>query len=199
MSTFYHGSSVLFDKFDLSHVLEGDGKVKFGYGVYLTSSFKSAAHYSGANKSVTIHYVYTVKIPELTDTNHIDFNKSIHPAIITCAEDKLGISIPQKYTLNGKDFRKFLAKIFEKQIYIDLGAGQPMDKPLHFIGEQMASDFLNSIGVEFITWPYSWKNPNLGLNIAVLNDRKIEILKIQQVELDNKQQLIKGSEKEVKI
>lgn len=30
---FYHGSGVLFDDFDLSHALEGDGKVKFGYGV----------------------------------------------------------------------------------------------------------------------------------------------------------------------
>lgn len=42
MAIFYHGSSVLFPRFNLSHVLEGDGKVKFGYGVYLTSSFKSA-------------------------------------------------------------------------------------------------------------------------------------------------------------
>ncbi len=31
MKIFYHGSSVLFDRFDLSHVLEGDGNVKFGY------------------------------------------------------------------------------------------------------------------------------------------------------------------------
>ena len=35
---FYHGSSILFPKFDLSHALEGDGKVKFGYSVYLTGS-----------------------------------------------------------------------------------------------------------------------------------------------------------------
>lgn len=41
MSTFYHGSPVLFNRFDLSHILEGDGKVKFEYGVYLTRSFKS--------------------------------------------------------------------------------------------------------------------------------------------------------------
>lgn len=46
---FYHGSHVLFDEFDLSHALEGDGKVKFGYGVYVTSSYNSAAHYSGAD------------------------------------------------------------------------------------------------------------------------------------------------------
>ena len=82
MAIFYHGSSVLFSKFDLAHALEGDGKVKFGYGVYLTSSFKSAAHYSGANKSATTHYVYTVEVPELTEDNHIDFKKHVHPNII---------------------------------------------------------------------------------------------------------------------
>ena len=46
MQTFYHGTSVLFPKFDLSHALEGDGKVKFGYGVYVTSHYRSAAHYA---------------------------------------------------------------------------------------------------------------------------------------------------------
>ena len=34
MAIYYHGSSVLFKSFVLSHALEGDGKVKFGYGVY---------------------------------------------------------------------------------------------------------------------------------------------------------------------
>ena len=29
METYYHGTARLFDKFDLSHALEGDGKVKF--------------------------------------------------------------------------------------------------------------------------------------------------------------------------
>lgn len=33
MAIFYHSSLVLFPKFDLAHVLEGDGKIKFGYGV----------------------------------------------------------------------------------------------------------------------------------------------------------------------
>lgn len=197
MATFYHGSSVLFPKFDLSHVLEGDGKVKFGYGVYLTSSFKSAAHYSGANKSAIKHYVYTVEVPELTDDNHIDFKKPVQKDIIARAENKLGISIPQKFTLDGKDFRKFLAKHFEKHICIDLAAGASLKEALHLAGEQSASEFLSSIGVEFITWPYSWKKPDLGLNIAVLDDNKVKIVKIHQVELDNKQQLIAGSEREI--
>ena len=199
MQTFYHGSSALFDRFDLTHILEGDGKVKFGYGVYLTSSFRSAAHYSGANKSATAHYVYTVEVPDLTDDNRIDFKKPVHPDIIRRAENKMSCAIPQKVTLDGKDFRKYLAKNFEKQICIDLAEGQSLEKALHLAGEQSASEFLNSIGVEFITWPYNWKNPDLGLNIAVLNDSKIKIVKIQQVVLDAKQQLVPDSEKDITL
>ena len=185
MAIFYHGSSVLFHRFDLSHVLEGDGKVKFGYGVYLTSNFKSAAHYSGANKTATTHFVYTIEVPELTEDNHIDFKKSVHPDIIKRAELKLGAPVPQKITLDGKNFRKYLAKV--------LGGGSDVRS------EKLASEFLNCIGVEFITWPYSWKNPDFGLNIAVLDDSKVKVLKVHQVELDNKQQLIPGSEKKVSL
>ena len=89
MEIFYHGSSVLFVRFDLSHVLEGDGKVKFGYGVYLTSSFKSAAHYSGANKSATTNFVLLVSaktfkpylafyFPRTADTNTETGGLSMH-------------------------------------------------------------------------------------------------------------------------
>ena len=184
MATFYHGTSSLFSEFDLSHALEGDGKVKFGYGVYLTSSFKSAAHYSETkSRPATTHYVYTVEIPDLTDDNHIDFKKPVHPEIIKRAEQELGYTIPEKFTLDGKDFRKYLAK--------KLGDGTDIQS------EKMASEFLNKIGVEFITWPYNWKNPDLGLNVAVLDENKVKIIKIHQVELDQKKQLIQGSEKEI--
>jgi hypothetical protein len=63
----------------------------------------------------------------------------------------------------------------------------------------MASEFLMSIGVEFITWPYSWKNPDLGVNVAVLDDSQIKILSVHEVELDDKKKLIPNSEKEVKL
>ena len=184
MAIFYHGSSVLFHRFDLSHVLEGDGKVKFGYGVYLTSNFKSAAHYSGANKTATTHFVYTIEVPELTEDNHIDFKKSVHPDIIKRAELKLGAPVPQKITLDGKDFRKYLAKV--------LGGGSDVRS------EKLASEFLNCIGVEFITWPYNWKNPSLGTNRAVLDDRQVKIVRVDQVHLNSKKQLIEGSQTEIK-
>ena len=185
ITRYYHGSSARFNRFDLAHVLTGASKVKFGYGVYLTSSFKSAAHYSGANKDAVTHYVYTVEIPEITEDNHIAFKQPVNPAIVKRAENNLGFSIPEKVTLDGKDFRKFLAK--------KLGGGTDIQS------EKFASEFLSSIGIDFITWPYSWKNPALGINVAVLDENNINIIKVEQVELDAKQQLIAGSEKEVTI
>ena len=221
MQIFYHGSSVLFPKFDLSHALEGDGKAKFGFGVYLTSSFKSAAHYSETkSRPATNHYVYTVEVPDFTEDNHIDFKKPVHPDIIKRAEKELGHSIPDKYTLYGSDFRKYLAKELgggsdiqfinrgselrerqtacaERSVVTSKSGARCRKAKLNPQSEKLASGFLNKIGVEFLTWPYNWKNPDLGLNVAVLDDNKIKITKIHQVELDRKKQLIKGSEKEI--
>ena len=152
--------------------------------MYFTSSFKSAAHYSGANKDADTHYVYTVEIPEITESNHIAFKHLINPDIVVRAQEKLGCAIPEKVALDGKDFRKFLAK--------KLGGGSDVQS------EKLASEFLSRIGVDFITWPYNWKNPALGLNVAVL-DNNIKIVKIDQVELDANQQLIVSLEKEMTV
>ena len=35
----------MFDTFDLSRALEGDGMVNFGFGVCVTSKYESAVHY----------------------------------------------------------------------------------------------------------------------------------------------------------
>lgn len=185
MAIYYHGSSALFSRFDLKHVLTGAAKIKFGFGVYLTSSFKSAAHYSGANKNADTHYVYSVEIPEITERNHIAFRQPVNPQIIVRVQEKLGDTIPEKATLDGKDFRKYLAK--------KLGGESDVQS------EKLASEFLSSIGVDFIIWPYNWRNPTLGLNVAVLDENNVRIIKVHQVELDAKQQLIAGSEKEVTV
>lgn len=185
MAVFYHGSSAFFHKFDLSHALEGDGKVKFGYGVYLTCSFKSAALYSGANKDAATRYVYTVEVPDLTDDNHIDFKKPVHPDILHRAEIKLGEPVPEKHISDGKDFRKYLAK--------KLGGGSDLQS------EKLASAFLSGIGVEFITWPFNWKSPDAGMNLAVLDDSKAKIIRLHEVALDAKKRLVPGSEREVSL
>ena len=183
MQTFYHGSPVLFQKFDLAHALEGDGKVKFGYGVYITSQYKSAAHYAGSNPNATQYYVYTMEVPDMKEDNYIAFKEPVKPSILKRAAQKMGEPIPEKFTLDGKDFRKFLAKKLTGKVDLE--------------GEKAASAFLTSIGVDFIVWPYNWKNPALGTNMAVLDDSKVIIKSIDQVELDNKKQLIEGSQQPV--
>lgn len=40
MAIAYHGTAALFSQFDPSHLLEGDGKFKFGVGAYLTSRYE---------------------------------------------------------------------------------------------------------------------------------------------------------------
>ena len=53
-------------------------------------------------------------------------------------------------------------------------------------GEKAASKFLVSIGVIFICWPYSWKNPALGENMAVLDESVIKITKVEKVNPEKK-------------
>ena len=180
MEIYYHGSSVLFKRFDLSHVLEGDGKVKFGFGVYVTSKYSSAAHYAGANEKATTYYVYTVEAPEKKEDNFVAFKQEVHPNIVKKAEAKLKEAIPAKVTSDGKDFRKYLAKRLTGNVDLK--------------GEKAAAEFLSEIGVDFIEWPYNWKNPALGTNRAILSDKHVKIVKVERVELDKKKQLIEGSQ-----
>ena len=68
--TFYHGSCHLFDKFSLSCLGTGEGKSKFGHGIYITSSYKTAALYaSKAAKANGMECccVYAVEMSVLTD------------------------------------------------------------------------------------------------------------------------------------
>ena len=77
MTTYYHGTTALFDHFDISHLFEGDGKCKFGVGIYATSVYRTAVVYAKKGKGDT-PYVYTIEVPDLTDENHIVSAKPVH-------------------------------------------------------------------------------------------------------------------------
>ena len=65
------------------------------------------------------------------------------------------------------------------------------------VAENAASQFLDGIGIDYLVWPQSQTKPDGETNRAVLNESKIRILKIEQVEVDGKNKLITGSGKEV--
>jgi hypothetical protein len=197
MVTCYHGSPELFDKFDLSKIGDGTG-IKFGFGVYLTESEASAMNYSeprphsGPRTQVKAkdHYLYTVEIPELTNDNHLVSAQPVPEAIVKRAEAKLGCPIPQKMTLLGKEFRKWI------------GMTLTNSKKVGLESEKAAAAFLDSIGVFCNVWPQSQSKPDGLKNYAVFDAQKVHILKVEHFEgklKGNKFVMIEGSKKEVKI
>ena len=197
---FYHGSSAEpFDRFSLDHALEGDGKVKFGWGVYVTEKYSTAAHYAfnkhrPENKDF---YVYTVEIPDRTPDNCLSLLKGVPVAesIVNRVEAKLGETIPAEAKVEGIPFRKYLANKLT-------GEDKPVKKMIDKAtveGEKAASEFLSSLGVDLIEWPYNWQKPEAEKNMAVPDDRNVRIVRIEKVELDSKgHQLIDGSQHIIK-
>ena len=195
MQTFYHGTSVLFDHFDLAHALEGDGKIKHGAGLYLTTGYRRAAHYSCKRPSSTEFFVYTVEIPDLTPDNHIEFKEPVNPSIIKRAEEKLGEPIPEKETTDGKFFRKYIAMKL---------AGKTGSMKLAPEDEIAAAQFLVSIGVIYNKVPFIWEKPAVQYDVIVMKPDVMHILKIEQVDLaidkkSKKLELVEGSQREVPL
>ena len=192
---FYHGSSAEpFDRFSLDHALEGDGKVKFGWGVYVTEKYSTAPHYA-FNKHRPENrdfYVYTVEIPDRTPDNCLSLLKGVPVAesIVNRVEARLGETVPEEAKVEGIPFRKYLANKLT-------GEDKPVKKMIDKAtveGEKAASEFLSNVGVELIEWPYNWQKPEAEKNMAVLDDRNVRIIRIEKVELDPKgHQLIEGS------
>jgi len=194
MAIYYHGTSVLFDHFDISHLYEGDGKCKFGVGEYATSVYATAALYAGKGKQST-YYVYTIEIPELTDDNHIWSAKPVNRNIVERVEKKLG-KLPNEVKATGKFFRKYIGNL----LIGNKGTVKKLTSSMTIDGEIAVSKFLYSIGVIALVWPNSQSAPDNGeINLAILDDDNIKILKIESVELNAKGKFIVGSNKEVKI
>ena len=198
METFYHGTSVLFKKFDIAHALEGDGKAKFGFGIYVTESYTSAAHYAYNKKRPENkdYYVYTLEIPDMTKDNHLFSLRPVHPSIIERTEKALGEQIPEEACAVGKFLRKYVGnRLTGKE-----GTVKQFIDSADLDAEKAASKFFSEIGLEYFAWPQAQSKPDGLTNRVVLNIDKIRIVRIDKVELDPKKfQLIEGSGKEIHL
>ena len=198
METFYHGTSVLFKKFDIAHALEGDGKAKFGFGTYVTEAYTSAAHYAYNKKRPENkdYYVYTVEIPDMTEDNHLFSVRPVHPSIIERTEKKLGEQIPEEAKVKGKFFRKYVGN----RAMGNQGTVKKLIENSGLEVEKAASKFFREIGLEYFAWPQAQTKPDGLTNRVVLNIEKIRIVRIDEVEIDPKShKFIEGSQKEVPL
>lgn len=188
----YHGSCHLFDKFSLEFFGSGEGKSKFGHGLYITSSYKTAALYAAkaakANGKDSC-YIYTVEVPLLTDDNHIFSCKPVNADVAQRAEKAIGEAIPDEVKSAGKLFRKFLGNLLTGQ----RSTIKKMMSKADATAESAVAEFLNKIGVVYLAWPQSQTKPDGDTNRAVLNENDIRIVKVEQVDVDEKNKLIEGS------
>ena len=193
MEVFYHGTCRLFDTFDPNRLGSGEGKSKFGHGIYITSSYTSAALY--ASKVAKCHgsdckYVYTLEVPDLTDDNHLFSCKPVNTKVAERLEKALGETIPEDAKLMGKFFRKYIGNLLignRKTIKQMTGSASSE-------AEDAVTKFLNDNGVIFLAWPQAQTKPDGDTNRAVLNAECIRVVKVEQVQTDDKNKLIKGSE-----
>lgn len=198
MEIFYHGTTALFKKFDTAHALEGDGKAKFGFGTYVTESYRSAAHYAFNKKRPERkdYYVYTLEIPDLTSDNHLHSLRPVHPSIVERTEQSLGEQIPDEARAVGKLFRKYVGN----RLTGKTGTVKKLTGSADLEAEKAAAKFFSEIGLEYFVWPQAQTKPDGLTNRVVLNNDKIRIAGIEKVELDPvKHQLIEGSAVEVAL
>lgn len=194
----YHGSCYLFDKFSLEFLGSGEGKSKFGHGIYITSSYKTAALYAAkaakANGKDSC-YVYTVEVPLLTEDNHIFSCKPVNADVAQLAEKAIGEAIPDEVKSAGKLFRKYLGNLLTGQ----RSTIKKMMSKADSTAESAVAEFLNKIDVVYLAWPQSQTKPDGDTNRAVLNENDIRIVKVEQVDVDEKNNLIEGSERVITL
>ena len=194
---FYHGSCYLFDKFSSAFLGAGEGKSKFGHGLYITSSYKTAALYAAkaakANGKDSC-YVYTVEVPLLTDDNHIFSCKPVDKDVTERTEKEIGEAIPNEAKTAGKLFRKYLGNLLTGQ----RTTIKKMMSKADTVAESAVAEFLNKIGIVYLAWPQSQTKPDGDTNRAVLNDNDIRIVKVEQVKVDDNNKLVEDSAIEIK-
>ena len=197
MEVFYHGTCRLFDSFDPDRLGSGEGKSKYGHGIYITSSYATAALYASKaakNNGVDTIYVYTIEVPDLTEDNHVFSCKPVNPKVAAAIEAALGQDIPEEAKAAGMFFRKYVGNALVGNV----AAVKKMIGGASSEAENAVANFFNENGIIYLAWPQAQTKPDGDTNRAVLNAECIKILKIEQVQTDAKNKLIKGSETLIK-
>lgn len=197
MEIFYHGTHRLFDNFSLDHQGEGEGKAKYGSGIYITSSFATAARYAakaGKRQGVDTYYVYTIEVPDITPTNHLFSCRPVAEDVASHIESILGERIPDEAKLKGKFFRKYVANLITGQ----RTTVKKMTSHAESEAERAVARFFDENGLVYFAWPQAQTKPDGITNRTVFNVDNIRILKVEQVLVDGENDLIEGSQVEVK-
>lgn len=215
----YHGTCHLFDRFEIDRLGTGEGKSKFGHGIYITPSYATAAEYAAKaakKNNVEDYYVYTVEVPKLVEGNHIFSSIPVNPEIVARIEAAIGEPVPDQAKTMGKMFRKYVGNLRAgKKKSQDNPKGMTEKKMMstaEFDAENAAAKLFDENGITFLVWPYHQvKSEILLKNLkehgpegvdtdrAVLNAENVRIIQVDSVKTDEKNNFIEDSAKPVKV
>ena len=131
----------------------------------------------------------------LNNDNHIFSCKAVNASVVDRVEKVIGEAVPDEVKSAGKYFRKYLGNLLIGQ----RTTVKMMMAKADATAENAVSQFLKSVGVIYLAWPQSQAKPDGETNRALVNEKEIKILKIEQVECDDKNKLIEDSKKLIQL
>lgn len=193
MKTYYHGTSKLFKEFrPLDTIGTGEGKSKFGWGIYLTSAYATAVLYSGKGpgREAPDHYIYSVEIPD-TETDidkYFVLHQPVPQSLVELVEKEIGQLADPEVAAWGNDFRNEL----ENMLFVREFGHKPKGKEEKGMAQKLAADWLYAHGIIGLIWPQGgWpkkgeEKPVEKFNIAMFNSKDTQICKIERVDVEFK-------------
>ena len=119
------------------------------------------------------------------------------PPMIDRSPQRLDIDF-DKLIAEAKAAGKFFRKYVGNALVGNVAAVKKMIGSASSEAENAVANFFNENGIIYLAWPQAQTKPDGDTNRAVLNAECIKILKIEQVQTDAKNKLIKGSETLIK-
>lgn len=181
----YHGSGAAFDRFDTSHMGEGQGEAMIGKGVYTSKSKKVARNYVDAAKNRTEDgkgHLYEVRIPIDNGSNYLDYDK------LYDAKEMAGISA--RLRDSGVDIGDVFDRYFQggvangRDIYRVLSWNTPEDKDVNQV--------LNDAG--YIGYRYSTRHDLSGKN-KLFQEKSYVVFNPNNASIVNHEQIVSRLEK----
>ena len=175
----YHGSGAEFERFDHSHMGEGEGSQAYGWGSYVTEAEGIGWTYAQKGKKPgegASGYVYTVEIPDKKESNYLEWEKEVEDAERDRVIEALSELDPSE-----ADVDYFLDKLEEyENAYTLTGGGlyRLLDK-YAFNSDRKASEFLLGMGYKGVSVPAQYTSGGRkdgARNYVIFNESDLKIV-----------------------
>lgn len=174
----YHGSSVQFQRFDLSQAHSGEGGTMYGFGVYVTTNPKTAEYYIDVAKNQNGRqqgFLYTVQIPDENGRNYFNIEHN-EPQVYDYIMNGL-IKLRPNLKNEILDCLEYCKEHDTLMWLFQSGCGYAFD-------EKELSELLSQLGYVGCRVPVGYQDAGMGqtqgYNYTIFSDKNVKIIGVQQ-------------------